>query len=149
MLSPPTPPRADSTFEEGIVDDSGAQGVGPWCAHALFGVVSLRQFQQWDMSTLCASEERGVKRLVWVSSKHNPQLSYYLPLRYSQNINYLRILTCYLHSALTSTNPHAVTVSCGDLAIQLPLPPLLQSVMAPLHQIDHLQPSSTPLPLWI
>ena len=29
MLSPPTPPRADSTFEEGIVDDSGAQGVGP------------------------------------------------------------------------------------------------------------------------
>ena len=29
MLSPPTPPRADSTFEEGIVDDSGAQEVGP------------------------------------------------------------------------------------------------------------------------
>ena len=28
MLSPPTPPRADSTFEEGIVDDNGAQGWG-------------------------------------------------------------------------------------------------------------------------
>ena len=42
MLSPPTPPRADSTFEEGIVDDNGAQGVGPWCAHALF-----RSGAQW------------------------------------------------------------------------------------------------------
>ena len=23
-------------FEEGIVDDSGTHGVGPWCAHVLF-----------------------------------------------------------------------------------------------------------------
>ena len=40
MLSSPTPPQADSTFEEGIVGDSGTQGVEPWCEHApLFVVV--------------------------------------------------------------------------------------------------------------
>jgi len=49
MLSPPTPPRADSMFEEGIVDDSGTQGVGPWCAHALF--CSGVRWRGWFWST--------------------------------------------------------------------------------------------------
>ena len=60
----------------------------------------------------------------------------------------VRIRTCYLHSALTSTNTH---LACGGLATPLQLPAQSKSAMVLLHQILQLQlqPSPTPLLLLI